>query len=298
MPEHATSRATQIMNAEQVARDLTGKTFLITGANTGIGRETAWALSARGARVYLAGRSEAKTRAAIDEIAARTGSEALEFLALDLGDLDSVRACADAFLTSGEPLHALINNAGLAGQRGLTESGFELHFGTNHIGPFLLTGLLLDRLRESAPARVVNLSSEGHYRAKGIDFDAVRSPTKTRTGFYEYCVSKLANVLHAQQLARRLEGTGVTTYALHPGAVASDIWRRVPWPVRSLIKLRMISPEEGAATSLYCATSPAVSNESGQYYDNLKRREPSDAATPELADELWNRSVEWVGLQA
>jgi retinol dehydrogenase-12 len=284
------------VSSNDSAHDLAGMTFLVTGANTGIGRETVRALAARGAQVYLAGRSEEKTRAAIEEIAAQTGSRALEFLALDLGDLDSVRASAAAFLTSGQPLHGLINNAGLAGQRGITRSGFELHFGTNHVGPFLLTGLLLDRLRESAPARIVNLSSEGHYRVEGIDFDSVRSSTKTRTGFHEYCVSKLANVLHAQELARRLSGSGVTTYALHPGAVASDIWRRVPWPLRPLIKLRMLSPQQGAATSLYCATSPEVANDSGQYYDNSRRREPSDAATPELGGELWNRSVEWVGL--
>jgi retinol dehydrogenase-12 len=298
MADNASSRTMSSTDAEEGARDLTGKTFLVTGANTGIGRETVRALAARGASVYLAGRSEEKTRAAMEEIAAQTGSQALEFLALDLGDLESVRASADAFLATAQPLHGLINNAGLAGQRGTTSSGFELHFGTNHVGPFLLTGLLTERLRESAPARIVNLSSEGHYRAHGIDFEAVRAPTKTRTGFHEYCVSKLANVLHAQELARRLDGSGVTTYALHPGAVASDIWRRVPWPVRPLMKRRMLTVEEGALTSLYCATSPEVANESGQYYDNLKRREASDAATPELAGELWNRSVEWVGLGA
>ena len=280
------------------AGELEGRTFLITGANTGIGFETVRALASRGARVYLAGRSEDKTRRAIEEISAETASDALEFLPLDLADMDSVRACAEAFLATGQPLHVLINNAGLAGQRGITKSGFELHFGTNHIGPFLLTALLLDRLRESAPARIVNVSSEGHYRAKGIDFDAVRNPTSTRTGFYEYCVSKLANLLHAQELARRLDGRGVATYALHPGAVASDIWRRVPWPLRPLIKMRMISPAQGAATSLQCATAPELAGESGHYYDDLKRREPSSLATPELAGELWERSAEWVGLPA
>lgn len=198
------------------------------------------------------------------------------------------------FLATGEPLHVLINNAGLAGQRGLTSSGFELAFGTNYVGPFLLTSLLLDRLRESAPARIVNVASAAHYRATGIDFSAVREPTKSLTGMSEYEVSKLANVLHAQELARRLDGTGVTTYALHPGVIASDIWRRVPWPARTLMKLRMRSPEQGAKTSLYCATSPDIANESGHYYDNAQRRQPGVAATPELADELWNRSTTWV----
>ena len=215
-------------------------------------------------------------------------------LALDLADLSSVRACAEAFLASGAPLHGLINNAGLAGQRGLTASGFELAFGTNHVGPFLLTSLLTTRLQASAPARIVNVASEAHYGAKGIDFDAIRRPTKSVTGFSEYAVSKLANVLHAQELARRLDGTGVTTYALHPGVIASDIWRRVPWPVRALMKVRMQSPERGAQTSLYCATSPALATDTGHYYDSSRRQEAGAAATAELGAELWERSAAWV----
>jgi NAD(P)-dependent dehydrogenase (short-subunit alcohol dehydrogenase family) len=155
---------------------------------------------------------------------------------------------------------------------------------------------LQDRLRESAPARIVNVASIGHYRAPGIDFEAVRQRTRTVTGFPEYCVSKLGNVLHAQELARRLDGTGVTTYSLHPGSVASDVWRRVPWPLRPLMKRRMLTPEEGARTSLYCATSSEVAHDSGYYYDNCRREEPSAVATAELAGELWNRSVDWVGL--
>ncbi len=268
----------------------------MTGANSGIGRETSRELVRRGARVYLASRSEQRTRAVIEAIVAETGNQRLEFLHLDLGDLESVRACADEFLRSGQPLHGLINNAGLAGTRGMTDSGFEITFGTNHVGPFLLTGLLIDRLRESAPARIVNVASTGHYRAPGIDFDAVRQRTKTRTGFPEYCVSKLGNVLHAQELARRLGDDGVTTYSLHPGAVATDVWRHVPWPVRPLIKRRMISPAEGAKTTLYCATAPELANESGHYYDECRRTEPSEVATPQLAAELWDRSVGWVGL--
>jgi retinol dehydrogenase-12 len=277
--------------------DLDGRTFLVTGANSGIGRETALALAGRGARVFLASRSEHKTRPVMDEIVTQTGNSGLEFLSLDLGDLASVRACANEFLQTGEPLHGLINNAGLAGQRGMTESGFELAFGTNYVGPFLLTGMLLDRLRESAPARIVNVSSIGHYRAPGIDYDAVRRPTKSFTGMPEYSVSKLGNVLHAQELARRLEADRVTTYSLHPGSIATDVWRRVPWPVRPLIKRRMRSPAEGAKTSLYCATSPEVAAESGHYYDDCRRREPSPAATPQLAAELWDRSIVWLDLR-
>jgi dehydrogenase/reductase SDR family protein 13 len=246
--------------------------------------------------VFVASRSERKTRPVVEEIAAQSGVAAVEFLQLDLGDLTSIRACAEEFLRAGEPLHGLINNAGLAGGRGITESGFELAFGTNHVGPFLFTALLLDRLRESAPARIVNVASIGHAKASGIDYDAVRRRTKSRTGFPEYCVSKLGNVLHAQELARRLAGTGVTTYSLHPGAVASDVWRRVPWPVRPLMTRRMLSPADGARTSLYCATSPDIAADSGRYYDDCRQVEASPVATPELGAELWKRSSDWVGL--
>lgn len=278
------------------AGDLEGRTFLITGANTGIGLETLRALAARDARVYIAVRSQERGRRAIEEIAGQTGNRNLELLPLDLGDLDSVRACADSFLATGEPLHGLINNAGVAGSRGMTASGFERMFGTNHVGPFLLTGLLLERLRSSAPARIVNVASAAHYRATGIDWEAVRRPTRSLTGMAEYSVSKLANVLHAQELARRLEGSAVTTYSLHPGVIASDIWRRVPWPVRPLIKRRMDSPERGARTPLYCATSPELARESGRYYDDCRPRNPGAAATAALAAELWRRSSEWTGV--
>jgi retinol dehydrogenase 12 len=253
-------------------------------------------MAGRGARVFVACRSEQKARPVIDEIVAQTGNRAVEFLSLDLGSLDSVRTCANEFLRAGEPLHGLINNAGLAGSRGMTDSGFELAFGTNYVGPFLLTALLLDRVRESAPSRIVNVSSIGHYRAPGIDYERVRHPTKSVTGMPEYCVSKLGNVLHAQELARRLERSGVTTYSLHPGSIASDVWRRVPWPIRPLIKRRMQSPAEGARTSLYCATSPDVATDSGYYYDSCHRKEPAATATPELAAELWDHSIAWADL--
>ncbi|HWJ82546.1 MAG TPA: SDR family oxidoreductase [Nocardioides sp.] len=274
--------------------ELTGRTFLVTGANTGIGKETVRGLAGRGARVVLAGRSEERTRAAIEEIAAETVNTDLDHLPLDLGDLASVRAAAAAFLATGERLDVLVNNAGLAGKRGMTRSGFELAFGTNHVGPFLLTELLRDRIAENGPGRIVNVASAGHYRAKGIDWDAVRRPSVTRTAFDEYCVSKLANVLHAQELGRRLVGTGVTTYALHPGAVASDVWREVPFGLRHVMKLFMRSTVDGARTSLYCATAPELAGVTGRYYDDEREKAPSPVATPELAAELWERTETWV----
>jgi len=274
--------------------DLAGRTFLVTGGNTGIGRATAAILASRGGQVYVACRSEPKGRAAVADIAARTGNPAVTFLPLDLADLGSVRRCAARFLALGQPLHVLINNAGVGGQRGLTADGFELAFGVNHLGHFALTAALLDRLAASAPARVVTVASDAHYQAKGVDFAAVRQRTPSFTGMREYATSKLCNVLFSAELARRGQQLGITSYALHPGVVASDIWRRVPAPVRPLIKLRMLSPEQGAQTSLYCATSPEVSAESGRYYEASRVREPSKAATAELARTLWERSQAWI----
>ena len=269
------------------------QTFLVTGANTGIGRATAQELARRGGRVYVAARSREKGEAAVASIKAAAGSDSVFFLALDLADLESVRAGADSFLARGEPLHVLVNNAGVAAARKLTRQGFELMFGVNHLGHFALTSALLDRLVASAPARVVTVASDAHYQARGIDWEAVQRPARGITGLGDYAVSKLCNVLFSQELARRAAGTGVTSYALHPGVVASGMWRRVPWPVRPLITRRLLSVEEGAATSLYCATSPEVAQDSGLYYDKCAPRPASRVATPELAAELWERSQAW-----
>lgn len=272
---------------------LADRTIIVTGCNTGIGRVTALELAKRGAQLILANRSEEKTRPVLDEIAAGGGKA--ELLALDLGDLASVKRAASTFLDSGRPLHTLINNAGLAGLRGTTKDGFEVAFGTNHLGHFLFTLLLLPRLREAGGARIVNVASGSHYKAKGIDFEAVRKPTVAVTGMPEYEVSKLANVLFTKELARGRAGAGVHSYALHPGVVASDAWRQIPWPFRSLMKLFMISNEQGAQTTLYCATSSEVADHDGRYYDKQREKKPSavseDAA---LARELWNKSEEWV----
>jgi dehydrogenase/reductase SDR family protein 13 len=274
--------------------DLNGRNFLVTGANTGIGKETTRGLAKAGARVTLAGRSEEKTRAAMADIVATVPDADLSFVQLDLSDFGSVRKAADEVLARDEPLDGLINNAGLAGQNGMTASGFEMTFGTNYVGPFLFTQLLLDRLKQADSARIVNVASTMHFQAKGIDWDAVRKPTTSRLGLQEYSVSKLANVLHAQELARRLADTKITTYSLHPGVIASDVYRKVPWPLRKIMTMFMKSTEDGAKTSLYCATSPEVAGDSGLYYDEEKEKKPSRVATPELGAELWARSEEWV----
>lgn len=274
---------------------LAGRVALVTGANTGIGKVTATTLAQQGAQVFIACRPGPRSDAALADIRAAAPGAAVDLLPLDLGDLASVRACAQAFLARGLPLHLLINNAGVAGAKGLTASGFELGFGTNHIGHFLLTQLLLPCLKASAPARIVTVASRMHYRGDGIDFEALRQPTRSATGLPEYGVGKLANVLFTAELGRRLAGTGVTTYALHPGVVATEVWRSVPWPLQGLIKLFMITPEEGARTTLYCATAPEVAGETGLYYDKCRPKTPSRAARDEaLAQELWRRSEAWV----
>ena len=273
--------------------DLSGRTFLVTGANTGIGLATAYSLAARGGRVHLACRSREKGEAAVANIIAGTQNDGVRFLQLDLAELGSVRTAADEFLALSEPLHVLINNAGVGGRHGQTKDGFELNFGVNHLGHFALTAALLGRLTESG-ARVVTVASDAHYQAKGIDFNALRRPGLGITGMHEYSVSKLCNVLFSQELARRAAGSGVTTYVLHPGVVASDIWRRVPWPLRPLMTRRMLTTEQGARTSLYCATVPDLAGHTGRYYDNSRETPPSPVATAELGKRLWEHSEAWV----
>ncbi len=276
-------------------RDLKDRTYVVTGANTGIGKETVRALAARGARVVLASRSADKTKPVIDELARATGNDRLEFLALELGDLAAVRTAAAELLARDLPIHGLINNAGLAGVRGLTKDGFELAFGTNHLGHFLFTTLLLERIRASGPARIVNVSSQSHYSAKGIDWDAVKKPTRSTTGMAEYAVSKLANVLFTRELAKRIPASEVTNYALHPGVIASDIWqRRVPRFLAAIPKLFMKSTADGAKTTIYCATSPECASHNGRFYTDSKEKRASRVADDDaLAAELWKRSEAW-----
>lgn len=275
---------------------LSGRFIVLTGANTGIGRATAESLAARGATLVLACRTEERTRPVFDAIRARGVGEA-QFVPLDLGDFASTRACAERIAAIDRPIDVLINNAGLAGKRGATKDGFEIAFGTNHLGHFLLTMLLLPRLRAARGARIVNVASQAHYDAKGIDFEAVTKPTRSITGLPEYAVSKLANVLFTREVARRIGASGIHSYALHPGVVASDAWRRVPWPIRPLMKLAMISSEEGAKTTLYCATSPEVADADGRYYDKCREKEPAKLALDDaLGRRLWDKSVEFTGV--
>jgi len=270
---------------------------LITGANIGIGRVTALRLAQAGFTVFLAGRSEQRTQAVIDEIHATTQtSDKAFFLPLQLDDLNSVRECAALFLARQLPLHLLVNNAGLAGDKGQTLQGFEKAFGVNHLGHFLLTQLLLDTLKASAPARVVTVASRAHLMAyQGLDWPALQQSTRSLTGTREYGVSKLANILFSAHLAKELAGTGVSTYSLHPGVVDTEVWRELPGFLRPLLRLRgLLTPEEGAQTTLYCALQ-APASESGLYYDKSRIKTPSRIAQDaQLAEQLWYQSLQWV----
>jgi retinol dehydrogenase 12 len=276
--------------------DLQGRTFFVTGVSSGIGRAIVEALAARGGNVVLASRSEERTRPVLDSIRARHPAVDARFLSLDLSDLASVRHAADGFLATGRPLDVLINNAGVAGTAGLSRDGFDLTYATNHIGPFLLTNLLLPRVRESPQGRIVNVASAAQFRAKGIDWTMLQRRTAPRrSGFADYAVTKLMNVLHAKELARRLAGTSITTSSLHPGAVASNIWRSIPQPLQWFVKLFMLSNEEGAQTPLYCATAPELAAATGRYYEKAHEAAPNPlAGDATLAKELWTKTEEVV----
>src|SRR5277367_4988259 len=281
-----------------------GKTVVVTGANSGIGFETAAALASMGARVLVTARNADKGRAAVAALTQRLHGEAqIQLVVFDLADLASVRRGAAEILESAPRLDVLINNAGLVlSERAETVDGFEATFATNHLGPFLLTNLLLDRIRESAPARVVNVASTAHNAArKGIPFDDLRSTTRYR-GMRVYGQSKLANILFTLELARRYEGKGLTANSLHPGTVRTGYGS--DGDARGLLGfgIKIASPfflsaAKGARTSVYLASSPEVEGVSGEYFVKCKPRKPRRwAQDPEAAQRLWEVSEELVGL--
>ncbi|XP_069673279.1 retinol dehydrogenase 13-like isoform X2 [Periplaneta americana] len=259
---------------------LDGITAVVTGCNTGIGKCTALDFVRRGGRVIMACRDLQKAKEAADDIRMETqnlsGAGDVVVVRLDLSSLSSVRECANEILNKESRIQLLVNNAGvMACPKGQTQDGFETQFGVNHLGHFLLTCLLLPRILSSAPARIVNVSSHAHYFGS-IDFEDLnleRSYTPTSA----YFRSKLANILFTKELSSRLQGTQVTTYAVHPGVVATDLGRHldttmfkgVSWMFRNVGKLFMKTPEEGAQTSIYCAVDENVKNDSGLYYRAL-----------------------------
>lgn len=274
------------------APSVAGRTVLITGANSGLGRASAHALAARGAAVILAARSEARAQPALDEIRRAHPAAQVELLRLDLASLASVRSAAERVLASGRRLDVLMNNAGVAGTAGLTDDGFEITIGTNHIGHFYLTSLLLPLLIEAPQGRVVNVASVAHERVQSVDWRWLdRRTAGAKSGFNMYAASKLMNILHARELARRLAATRVTTYAVHPGGVASNIWRSLPWIVRRVMMLFLISNEKGARTQVWCATAPELASSSGRYYYECREARGTELSRdPALATELYDRT--------
>jgi len=270
---------------------------VVTGANSGIGRETARELARRGATVVMTARDRERGEAALLDVRETTGSERVELVMLDLADLGSVRAAAAEILERWDRLDVLINNAGLIlSERRETAQGFEATFGINHLGPFLLTTLLLDRLQDGGGGRVVNLASEGHRMSKGLAWDDLMAERRPYGGIAAYGDSKLANILFTVELARGLEGTGVTAYAVHPGVVRSGFagdgddrgW--FGWFVK-LTRFAYLSPARGARTSLYCATDALAGVESGHYYKGCKRsRASARGRDAEAAKRLWTVS--------
>lgn len=301
------------MAAEQSGPDMTGRVCLVTGATSGIGRATALGLARLGATVVLHGRDRARGEQALAEIVAETGTSSAELLLADLSSQAGVRQLAAEVLIRHDRLHVLVNNAGvIRTTRSVTVDGHETTFAVNHLAYFLLTHLLLDRLQASAPARIVNVSSSTHRRAT-IDFDDLHGERRYG-GFNAYGKSKLANVLFTYELARRLEGTGVTANALHPGNVATRFGSdnsnllgrllgggiRVGGVLARLgVPLLMLTPERGAETSLYVATSPEVEGVSGRFFEKSAEKRSSDSSHDETAARrLWEMSEQLTGLAA
>lgn len=273
--------------------NVAGKHILITGASAGIGKATALDLARRGAILTLAGRSESRTRKVIDEISGNGGSAG--FLLVDLATPSSVKRASLEFLDRAEPLHVLINNAGVGGTRGITAEGFELAFATNHLGHHLLTRWLVPRLIECSPARLIVVASSVHHNVKQVNWKRIRKRTSSLFGVPEYRTSKLANILDARRWAQQLEGTGVDVHIVHPGLVASEIWRDLPLPMRKMFAGKGQTTEDGARTPIWAATSPDLEGASGGYYGNLAEKRISElAADADLTDLLWESTEQWL----
>ena len=271
------------------------KTALVTGANTGIGKEIALLFASKGIKVFIASRSYERTIPVLQTIEERHGPQQCEWISLELDSLNSVNRCAEVFLEKNLPLNYLVNNAGFAGSKGLTKEGFELAFGTNYFGHYVLTNRLSYALIRSKNARVINVSSKIHGSVKRLDFSSFRKKTKSFSGISEYAVSKLANILFTIELHRRYSKLGVFSFAVHPGLVDTDIWRTLPFFLRPILRLKgMLSAEEGAKNVMYCALD--VSNiYSGQYFSKCQPSRPSSlASNKKLATKLWEHSDLWM----
>ncbi|CAH1246350.1 RDH14 [Branchiostoma lanceolatum] len=285
----------------QSQADMRGKTVIITGANTGIGKATALELARRHARVILACRNKNKAEAARDDIIKVTGNTDVIVKEVDMSKLASVRTFAAEICKEEPQLDVLINNAGMAGpsKKTLTEDGLELTFATNHFSHFLLTNLLLDLLKKSSPSRIVNVASMAHLWGR-VDFDNLCAEKWYNEG-RAYCDSKLMNILFTRELNKRLAGTGVTVNALHPGTVRSELFRSTPWFVKVLFE-RILqpflkTPYQGAQCSIYCAVSKEMAEVSGQYVCDCRIQDPYKPGMDDgAAKKLWEVSERLTGV--
>lgn len=275
---------------------MTGKFCIITGANSGIGKETALGLAKLDATVVMVCRDHHRGEVAQREIKKESANDRVELMLCDLASQNSIREFAGEFNRLFDRLDVLVNNAGVfLRERSLTEDGIESTFAINHLGYFLLTNLLLELLKKSAPSRIVNVASTAHRYAKLDIGEWVTG--RDYSSFGAYANSKLANVFFTYELARRLEGTGVTANCLHPGAVGTNLFRTLPGFVQGLIKLVTIGPKRGAVTPIYLASSPEVEGVSGKYFVRRKPDKSSGASYDyQAARRLWEVSVELTGL--
>lgn len=273
---------------------------VVTGATSGIGVETALQLAAKGYRVAVHGRDAAKVSAMVARIQA-AGGQALPLVA-DLASLDDVRRAFTTFAASEPVIDVLVNNAGgMNATRQLTRDGFEMTFGVNHLAPFLITHLLRSNLEAAPAARVINVASRAHQRVPGLALNDLQAEGAW-DGWKQYCHSKLMNVLFTRELARRLAGTRVITHALHPGVVATGFagqdggW--MGW-VLTFLRPFLTKPTDGAATSVYLATSPEVAGQTGGYFADCKPAKPSPGGQDDVAAAaLWAASEKLCGIVA
>ena len=276
-----------------------GKVCLITGGTNGIGKSTAHELARMGAMVVIVGRDARKTSRVVEEIRQASGNDRVDSLLADLSSQEEVRRLANEFESKYSHLHVLLNNAGgVFMRRQLSVDGIEMTFALNHLAPFLLTNLLLDKIRASAPARIINVSSGAHTSGK-IEFDNLQGERNYSPRAYDD--SKLATILFTMELARRLEGTGVTINALHPGFVSTGFGKNNPGflmkTIRAVVPLIARSPEKGAETSIYLASSPEVQSITGKYFVDRKVTQPAPRATDMVvAGRLWDTSAGMVHL--
>ena len=270
---------------------LDGKTCLVTGANSGIGKETAKALAQMKADVVMVCRNKEKGEAARQEIEKKTENASVDLLLCDLSSLAEVRTLAAEVRNRYGKLNVLVNNAGLFSLSGKTKDGFERTFAVDYLAPFLLTNLLLELLKSSAPSRIVNVSSVALFGGH-VDLDAIETGSLP-SGWGAYSNSKLALAMFTYELARRLQGTGVTANCLHPGAVATNIWKIPPAVVRPFLK----SAKEGAETSVYLASAPEVEGVTGKYFEKKSEKKSSEESYDEKkALALWDATSKMVGL--